>query len=221
MIRQRWTRFATHVRRRKPGNSHAASGHPEIARKAYPVTRTWRLLEAGFLLGDLLFIPEILLLLNRLFKPNTRKLGVQEIAIARTIFGENIDYQKIRIDERSLIGCRQFHFAYVGFNCINCWGSLSNTHFIHELVHVWQFQTLGSLYIPRALWAQRTAEGYNYGGVQALESAAEAGGDLSAFNFEQQGDIVADFYCLKTGLKPRWCEGNATYLPVFEKIVRF
>lgn len=157
--------------------------------------------------------------LNRLFKPNTRLLSEREIALARSIFGEAIDYQKVRMDERSHIGCRQYRFAYVGFYFINSWGKLSDPVLIHELVHVWQYQRLGSVYIPRALWAQCTPEGYNYGGISTLQRAIEQGKSLTDFNYEQQGDIVADYFCLKNGWKPRWCGADKTYLPVFEAII--
>ena len=215
MTGPRWKRLKAHFRGRFEDGSTGRGP------AAYPSTRTWRLLEAVFLLADLVLVPEILLSLNRLLKPNTRRLTGREITLARAVFGETIDYQSVRIDERAMIGCRQYRFAYVGFNCINCWGKLSDAHFIHELVHVWQFQTLGSLYIPRALWAQRTHGGYNYGGVQALQQALREGRGLSGFNFEQQGDVVADYFCLKNGLQPRWCDANPAYLPVFEAIVKF
>lgn len=214
MIKHRWKRLINH---------RMATNHP--------ATIMWRIVETTFLLADLLFLPEILMLLNRLFKPNTRRLTPHEIALARSIFGETIDYQKVRVDERSFIGCRQFRFAYVGFHFVNCWGKLSDAHFIHEMVHVWQYQRLGSVYIPRALWAQRTAEGYNYGGIEALKKALERheadaqheakprASIFLSFNYEQQGDIVADYFCLKNGLKPRWCAANKAYLPVFEALM--
>jgi hypothetical protein len=186
----------------------------------YPATLPWKLLEGGFRLAGLLFIPEFLMLLNRMFKHGTRRLTAREIALARSVFGDAIDYRKVRVDERSHIGCRQYHFAYVGFNVINCWGNLSDAHFIHEMVHIWQYQHLGAVYIPRALWAQRTVEGYDYGGVEHLRRAVEEGRGFLDFNYEQQGDIVADYFCLKNGLKPRWCPANPAFLPVFETILK-
>ncbi len=183
------------------------------------------MLETGFLVADLLFFPEFLMLLNRIFKPDTRRLSEREIALARSIFGETIDYQKVRLDEKSFVGCRQFRFAYVGFYFVNSWGQLSDPVLIHELVHVWQFQRLGSVYIPRALWAQRTPEGYNYGGISALKKALERHerethtSALLSFNYEPQADIVADYFSLKNGWKPRWCEADKSYLLVFEAVI--
>ena len=187
--------------------------------QSHPATLSWRVLESFFRLADWLLFPEFLMLLNRIFKPNTRRFTKREIALARSVFGETIDYQKVRLDEKSFIGCRQFRFAYVGFYFINSWGKLSDPVLIHELVHVWQYQRLGSVYIPRALWAQQTPEGYNYGGISALKKATEQGKALTDFNYEQQGDIVADYFALKNGWKPRWCEADKSHLPVFEAIL--
>ncbi len=186
----------------------------------YPSHIFWKMLEGGFMLLDLLRVPQCMIWLNGRVKSNTRALTQREEFLARSIFGDNIDYQKVRIDECAQLGCRKFHFAYVGFQVINCWGPLSDRHFMHEMVHIWQYQRFGARYIPRALWAQRTVAGYNYGGIHALRHTAEAGNGLKSFNWEQQADIVADFFCLKNGISPRWCESDSAYLPVFEEIVR-
>lgn len=211
LLHMRFQRLVRHFSFPRKKSDRATSSHP--------VTPVWRLLETGFLVADLLFFPDFLMFLNRIFKPNTRRLSEREIALARSVFGETIDYQKVRLDEKSFVGCRQFRFAYVGFYFVNSWGQLSDPVLIHELVHVWQYQRLGSVYIPRALWAQRTPEGYNYGGISALKIAMEQGKALMDFNYEQQADIVADYFCLKNDWKPRWCEADKSHLPVFEAVI--
>ncbi len=173
------------------------------------------------MLADCLYLPELLVGLHQFFKPNTRKLTLREIALARSIFGESIDYQKVRVDEQSIIGCQKHQFAYVGFYVINAWGPLSDPHFIHEMVHIWQYQRLGSVYIPRALYAQRTREGYDYGGIAGLRWMAEQKRGLADFNFEQQGDVVADYFCLREGYQPRWCTGQEQCLADFEQVLAF
>lgn len=187
--------------------------------RPYPATLPWKLLEMAFRLFDLLLIPQILTLLNNLIKFNTRRLNDREIAIAKSIFRHRINYEYVRIDEKSFLGCQQYRFAYVGFRVINCWGSLPDQLLIHELVHVWQYQVFGSVYIPRALYAQRTNAGYNYGGGEAIKNAAMEGLSLIDFNWEQQADIVADYYCLQNDLKPRWCKPDKSYLPYFQRIM--
>jgi hypothetical protein len=62
---------------------------------------------------------------------------------------------------------------------------------VHELMHVWQGQQTGPVYMAHALIGQGGA-GYDYGGDPAL--VANAGTGLAAFNPEQQGDIMRDYH---------------------------
>jgi hypothetical protein len=64
---------------------------------------------------------------------------------------------------------------------------------IHELVHVFQYERLGSVYGAESLYAQRTG-GYNYGGAEGLRQARAQGRRFGAFNREQQASIVQDYY---------------------------
>lgn len=182
----------------------------------FPTTFRWRLLETLFRLLAFVRLPELLMFFNRIFKPNLRPLTERERYLAASVFGESIDLQKVRLDERSHIGCRRHHFAYVGFHFINSWGQLEDSILIHELVHIWQYERFGIVYIPRALFAQTTVEGYNYGGIERLRQVRRLGLRLSDFNYEQQGDIIADGFRLRMGLQPRWCRFDLTYLPDFE-----
>ena len=185
----------------------------------YPKHIPWRIVESIFVLADILLLPKLLLWINGWVKPNTRPLTDREMAMARTVFGQHISYNKVCVDERARIGCKQYHFAYVGFHCINTWGALAEAHFIHEMIHVWQYERFGSVYIPRALYAQRTPEGYHYGGVAAIKHAAAKGYGLLHFNYEQQGEIVADYFCLLNGYLPRYCPPDAQLLPFFKQVI--
>lgn len=185
----------------------------------YPTTFVFRLLEGLVRVLHLLRLPALYTAASGRFKGGYRRLTDAEIALARPIFGDSIDYSKVRLDERARIVCRARGCAYVSFNLINTWGPLRPATLIHELVHIWQYQRLGPVYIPRALWAQHTAEGYNYGGIAALRRAAGQGRGLLAFNYEQQGDIVADYWRLRNGEKPLWCAANPEHLAVFEAVI--
>jgi hypothetical protein len=186
----------------------------------YPNHWPWRLLECLVHVLQGAGGAVLLMGLNRLFKPGTRALTDSEIALARPVFGTSLAYERVRIDARARVMCRRRGMAYVAFNVINAWGALSPAHFIHELTHIWQYQHVGAVYIPRALHAQRTEMGYNYGGPAVLQKAAAAGKSLLDFNYEQQADVVADYFCLKNDLRPRWCPPDPHYLPVFEKLIR-
>ncbi len=159
---------------------------------------------------DLLAFAEIYETIMDWLKPQTRPLSAEEISLARSIFGNSIDYQRVRIDETTRLVCKDHHICYVSFYTINSWGEFSPDIFLHEMMHVWQYQQLGGVYIPRALLAQRTAQGYNYGGVEKLMEVIARGGDIHDFNLEQQAEIVADYFCLRTGRTPRWSEPYKT-----------
>ena len=150
---------------------------------------------------DLLGMAEAWDLAGQLVKPRTRSLNPMERAEARLVFGDILNYDKVRIDERSLIarlGRRLLKFNGLGivlghtvhFNrsIYPTPGNSEMTWLIHELVHVLQCQVAGLQYIGEAVAAQLGA-GYEYGGPKGVD-----GKSLREFNREQQGDIVADFY---------------------------
>jgi hypothetical protein len=67
---------------------------------------------------------------------------------------------------------------------------------VHELVHVFQYEQVGAVYVAEALRAQYSREGYEYGGGLGLEAARRAGRPLWQFNREQQAQIAEDYYLL-------------------------
>lgn len=177
------------------------------------IARWW--IDGLFLLIDLSGLVNVYELLQEWFKPGVRDLYDWEKELARSVFGDSIRYGRVRIDERAWIGPRQYRICYVSANTINTWGGMNNSLLVHELVHVWQYQHLGLVYIPRSLRAQRSKAGYNYGGATYLTKYKELNKMIFDFNPEQQADIVSDYYRLREGYPPRW--GNAGYsdLPVY------
>lgn len=144
--------------------------------------------------------------------PRTRPLHPGEYNLLYPIFGDSVPYHLIRIDERALVGPSWGNFCYVNFHTINSWGPMSPPTLVHEVVHVWQYTHRGAAYIPRALYAQRTPEGYNYGGLGPLERATQ----LEDFNYEQQADIIEDAFRLANGYEAQWVRGRgAEVLPVY------
>ena len=168
---------------------------------------------------EIIGLPEIYETLCDFLKFNTRALTKWEIELAREYFGNSINYKRVRIDEFALLGPRQGRFCYVSFYMINSWGQMHNSLFIHELTHIWQYEKMGAVYIPRALWAQKTEAGYNYGGVETLKKYITEGKDLYDFNLEQQGDIVADYYRIKNGYSPNWGKAGRKDLATYQKFV--
>ncbi len=164
-------------------------------------------------------IGEIYEILTDFFKYNTRPLTEKEIKVARYIYGDSINYKRVRIDELSIVGPKQHRFCYVSFYLINSWGPMQTSTFIHELMHVWQYDKMGARYMVQALRGQYSAMGYNYGGVSALKEQLKQGNGLRDFNLEQQADIVSDYYRIMAGYKPHWGHGTQDDLHVYEKFI--
>lgn len=131
-------------------------------------------------------------------KFNTRPLTGREVAKAKVVFKNAINYDLVRVDHNAVLGPSWTKREYVSFNTINAWGPLTDHTLIHELTHVWQYQHMGAIYMPRAIHAQGTPEGYNYGGIAELRKRQKAGQGISSFNLEQQGEITGDYYVAKT-----------------------
>ena len=51
-------------------------------------------------------------------------------------------------DETAKIVCRAHHIYYVSFFTINSWKPFRSDIFIHEMMHVWQFQNVGGHLYP-------------------------------------------------------------------------
>jgi len=130
------------------------------------------------------------------------RLTESEIRAASLVLGPNsIRYNAVRVAESRLLrlvfklnGAR----AFTTFHTINLpsFGGHSRSHLdivVHELVHVYQFEVVGSIYIWQALRAQRTT-GYGYGGKHQLVEDRSNGKHFKDYNREQQGQIAQDYY---------------------------
>ncbi len=177
-------------------------------------------LEALIYLVECFGIGETYETLMDLVKWKTRPLTAREIQMAKTIFGDKVCYKRVRIDEYATIGPRQKRFCYVSFYIINSWGKMSDSTLIHELTHIWQYEQIGAVYMPRAIRAQYTIAGYNYGGVTSLLAYLQKDQDMLAFNLEQQADIVKDYFRIQNGWTPSWGNGKQGDLLVYEKTLK-
>jgi len=147
--------------------------------------------------------------------PIRRRLTSIEIAEARLVFGEGMNYYRATVVEDT-----EFPnlVARLGRAPLPNAVSLGNTCYfpealrttpdaiasgdlramawlIHELTHIWQYQRYGWIYLWRTLRVQlaQGRSGYYY--------RLQPGYILDDYNYEQQGDIARDYYCaLKSGL---------------------
>jgi hypothetical protein len=122
--------------------------------------------------------------------------------MAALLFGGAIDYERVRIHARRYMpfqpknccmtpnGSMYFHRSCYLPDYTR--GDPPVLHwFLHELVHVWQFQ-LG--YAVRLRGAVRIGLSYDY--------ELREGASLADYNMEAQGDLLADYFALKFMKKP-------------------
>jgi hypothetical protein len=197
---------------------HFYKGVYSLLRRPKPKIVHWWA-DAGLLVADVAGVPEAAESVMEFVKLRTRPLSPLERKLAESVFGEALWLSHVRVDERAKIGCRARNMAYVSFFTVNNWGKLKPFTFIHELVHVWQYQQMGSAYISRAIRSQHSEHGYNYGGIERLRKHRVSSGNLTDFNLEQQADIVADYYAVREGLPTAWGKATRADLAVYEHYV--
>jgi hypothetical protein len=133
--------------------------------------------------------------------PSGRAMTAREIALAQTIFGDAIDYSKVRIHRRKWWwfqprkitmapdGHLWFHPDSQLFCDDFCDRDLTlQGLFIHELVHVWQHQQGVFLPLKRHPFCR-----YDY--------SLKPGWTLQQYGIEQQAEIVRHIFLLKNGAK--------------------
>jgi hypothetical protein len=197
---------------------HLVAGTSNLFSKKQTETLAWWQ-DFVFYFSDLLFLPEIFESILDFGKWKTRPLSPLEKRLISSVFGESIKLGAVRIDDRAKIGCRKRNIAYVSFYTVNSWGKLQPATLIHELVHVWQYQKLGSVYISQALRAQRSKAGYNYGGLEVLRDSMRKHGKITDFNLEQQAEIVGDYFAIREGGNGVWSKATKADLPIYEYFV--
>ncbi|TVQ11345.1 MAG: DUF4157 domain-containing protein [Bacteroidetes bacterium] len=205
--------------------------------KSLGKAETWK--NFGLWLGELVIyyyevlgVGEILETLADFIKFNTRPMTSTEKSEAQKVFGNKIDYSLVRIDEYSLIAWigkkkeNADNMAVTTFHTINFSrkieaqkGTSDMAWLIHELVHVWQYEKMGAMYMARAVHAQNNA-GYDYKGIDKLQEKQDEG--LNGFNLEQQGDIISDYYrilYMEEGLTPKWAKSEDPDISVYKSYV--
>ena len=173
----------------------------------------------GLCVLDLFAIPEIYETIMDLSKWNTRALSKRERLIAKVVYTDSINLDMVRIDERAVIGPKWWRFAYVSYHTINSYGKIPDAILVHELMHIWQFTYLGSVYIINALMAQRSKDGYDYKGLHSMHEVINKGQSILAFNFEQQADIVCDYYRIGEGRSAQWSKAKLEDLDSYQYFI--
>lgn len=130
-----------------------------------------------------------------------RALTPGEIALAQRLFGPSICYDKVGITAGKFMPFQPKGTAMAPDGNLYMYGCyhedystqppLTQSHFIHEMVHVWQKQNGVLDPIASALKLSLT---YRFNYNAAYEYALDATRDLTSYNMEQQATIVQDYF---------------------------
>ena len=148
-----------------------------------------------------------------------RPLSAGEIALARSIFGDEVDYASVSIRRRkwfplqsrkvAMAPCGHIHFHPDGSLYCEDFAHSSPERqglFIHEMTHIWQAQQRGTWYLPLM---RHPFCRYRY--------VLSPGKPLVAYGIEQQAEIVRHAFLLRRGI-PIAGAGDAR---VYDHLVNF
>ena len=134
----------------------------------------------------------------------SRRLSEGELTLARSVFGDAVELDRVRIHGGGfgrfavVIGSNLFMPTHVQEKDFSAANSGAQALLIHELVHVWQFQT-------RPLWTltswAATALGGGYGpGLPGYRYTLPLA-PFAALNLEQQASVVEHAFLIRRGLR--------------------
>lgn len=139
------------------------------------------------------------MLYRRKASRDERPLSDAERTLARSVFGDAIDYDAVRIVNRkwaffqplnvTMAPQGSIHFHPGGGGYSDCFGAASLSGqglLIHELVHVWQHQRGVNLVLRRHPFCR-----YSY--------SIKPGWTLERYGIEQQAEIVRHTFLLRRG----------------------
>ena len=147
-----------------------------------------------FYIIDVVGGPELYQLGVSMIRPRMRYLTFKEYDIVASFYNRLLTKDMVWINDRENWLTKNMAHAFVGCSIVHFQKAIKDHILIHEMVHVLQFYRYGSVYINRAVRAQLSDRTYDYGGVYGLQEAHQMGKAYSAFNFEQQAQIIEDYY---------------------------
>jgi len=166
--------------------------------------RTWWLwpIELIILIFDIMGMPDFIMQARLIIRPGIRSLNDRERQLIIDFYGDLSFLDKIWLNSYDMFHFRRFAHAFVFHDSINYHNSITDSVLIHEIMHVIQYHLAGSVYITRALRAQRSDEGYQYGGPEVLYHNMLSGKSIWNYNYEQQAQIMQDLYDMKSRMIP-------------------
>lgn len=148
----------------------------------------------------------------------SRPLTKGEVALAKTVFGNAIDYDAVYVSDQKFVGFHPEGTAMAPNGNLFMYGCYEDDYsqqgvirqglFIHEMTHVWQYQNKVLAPIAEALKLNLQHK-FNY--LAAYPYTLDAKKDLLDYNMEQQASIVQDNFVAKRAPQYRaWSNAENT-----------
>jgi type VI secretion system secreted protein VgrG len=166
-----------------------------------------------------------------------RRLTPGEIKLARSVFGDSIEYKNVHISNKSIPFVQPENAAMTLMSDILMHNHYREDYstapaqarglFIHEMTHVWQAQNKVKLPVTAALGLQLKNR-FNY--QAAYPFLLDKKKDLTDYNLEQQASILQEYYLATRAHMPSYkknCENacsnrerKALYAEVLKKFLQ-
>jgi hypothetical protein len=125
------------------------------------------------------------------FRRSRRKLTKREKDIARKVFRNSVHLSSVRVVVTGIASAP----TTLGNNIRVLPGyKMSNATLIHELMHVWQYQTQGNKYISNSAYHQVKGMVTKGGRNAAYEVTIVSGQSIYRYTAEHQAMIVENYY---------------------------
>lgn len=157
--------------------------------------------------------------------PIGRALYVWEDAIVRDVFRGAVDAARIRIVEARILNAPTTLGNQIRVPPGWTFDGANKPVLVHEVAHVWQYQTLGTRYITDSVY--HNASGQIATGdrnVAYLNYRLHEGASISEYTAEEQATIVGDYYELTRVYQnatspPAWVALRRPDLPIYERLM--
>jgi hypothetical protein len=159
--------------------------------------------------------------------PLGRGLYLEELQVVQEVFGHSVDTARVRIVEARIANAPTTLGSQIrvtpGFTFIS---SAGKGILIHEMAHVWQYQTRGTAYISDAVYHQMSnalAAGDRSGAYFNYRLAP--GKSIDDYPAEEQAQIIQDYYEItvrygNTAPPPLWVQQRQSDLALYEALIR-
>ena len=146
--------------------------------------------------------------LHEEMRPIPRSLTQEEIQLAKSLFKDSVRYEKVKIYNAKYVGFQQDETGMTPFGEMWIVGAKTyrenygiadvplQAFFIHEMVHVWQYQNNVLSVLGSAIEETITLGLGNYM-IMAYPYKLEPNKDLMDYRMEQQGAIMENYYRYK------------------------